>query len=239
MLRKIFYVGGRKRERLWNTNMLKSLSSPKLIIPWRMAKKKEKNTRGRELFFCTGRTLPNIRQELFFLLFLHFWKKKKPQKEAGNSVSLKKNKFQIMNTRSGATYRSTGNWIFIFFFHVEIRLFIRNLKKWSFCSRFSIHVLPDQSWVAQLEYSSYKLHTLFRTFVPDLCAHSVLISALELSRKFSKSALLVGQGWSNQSGKFPHTRRLTDASTRTENIFSTPHPYETPTTILPVLSIGV
>ncbi len=44
-------------------------------------------------------------------------------------------------------------------------------------------------------YSLYSLHACFGTFGTDLFAQSVLInkiSALELSRKFIKSALLVG-----------------------------------------------
>ena len=48
----------------------------------------------------------------------------------------------------------------------------------------------------------YTLHTLFCMFGADLCAQSVLlnkISASELSRKFIKSALLVGQ-WGRDAG---------------------------------------
>ena len=48
----------------------------------------------------------------------------------------------------------------------------------------------------KLSRNTYALHTRFRTFGDDLRAQSVLIdkiSASELSRKFIKSALLVGR----------------------------------------------
>ena len=56
----------------------------------------------------------------------------------------------------------------------------------------------QQLWYAKwkLSWNVYTLHTSFCTFGADLYAQSVLISkkfSLELSRKFIKSALLIGK----------------------------------------------
>ncbi len=61
--------------------------------------------------------------------------------------------------------------------------------------REDLHYPTTKQWHAKMEAQSEFVRTRYRTFGADLYAQSVLINKIsgsELSRKFTKSALLVG-----------------------------------------------